>query len=74
MKIALIKAYKSADGCIWENENDAMQQNIDDCIGHANIEHNDSYSTICNKIKLWMKNHPKDVRYILANVRKLDLE
>lgn len=68
MKITKVTAYKSNDGCIWETEQEAIQQNIDDCFGKAEISHADDYSVVKHKILCWMKEHPKDVKYVMANI------
>jgi len=77
MKIEIIKAYKSEDECIFEKEADAINQNINICID--NLEHccqtSDSdyiaEAIIYSDIKRWFRDHPKDVRYILANINKI---
>lgn len=71
MRVEQIKAYKSNDGCIWETEKEAVEQNIDECIGSTGIEHSDNYSAIVSKLKEWFRNHSKDVRYIQANIKKI---
>ncbi len=68
MKLTKVTAYKSNDGCIWETEKEAIQQNIDDCFGKTEITHADDYTTIKDKILNWMKEHLRDVKYILANI------
>jgi hypothetical protein len=73
MKITLIKAFRSNDGCIWESEKDAIQQNIDECFGKTNISTTDTYTAIKDKVLLWIHNNPKDVRYILNNIDKIDI-
>lgn len=71
MKVEIIKAYKSEDECIFEKEADAINQNINICID--NLEHccQTSDSDIYSDIKRWFRDHPKDVRYILANINKI---
>jgi hypothetical protein len=71
MKIKIIKAYKSDDGCIWESEQEAIDQNIDQCIdmlGHTCTNNN---SNIKADIKRWFRDNPKEIRYILANINKV---
>jgi len=74
MKVEQVRAFKSEDGCIWEKEEDAIDQNINDCFDKAGVNHDDGFTTIRLKIKTWMKDHPKDVKYILANIHKIDIE
>ena len=71
MKVQVIKAYKAEDDCIYENENEAISQNIDLCIENMNHSCNDSSSNIYMDVKKWFRDHPKDVRYILANIGKI---
>lgn len=71
MKVQVIKAYKSEDDCIYEEEKDAINQNIDICIEAMNHSCNDSNSSIYTDVKKWFRDHPKDVRYILANINKI---
>jgi hypothetical protein len=73
MNLEIIKAYKSNDGCIWETEKEAINQNICEVIDLTDIKNGDSYSTIRDKLKLWFKDHPKAIRYVLANINKIDL-
>lgn len=71
MNVTPIKAYKSNDGCIWETEQEAITQNIDECICSLGISYGDSYSTIKEKIHEWVRNNKKDIRYILKNIDKI---
>ena len=71
MKVQVIKAYKTEDDCIYENENEAISQNIDLCIENMGHSCNDSNSNIYTDVKKWFRDHPKDVRYILANIGKI---
>lgn len=68
MKVQVIKAYKSEDDCIYEDEVSAINHNIDLCIDNMNH----SNSSIYNDVKKWFRYHPKDVRYILANIKKIN--
>lgn len=71
MKVEVIKAYKSEDDNIYEYENDAINQNIDLCIENMGHDCGSGESSIYADVKKWFMNHPKDVRYILANVGKV---
>ena len=71
MKVEVIIAYKSEDDCIYENEKDAINQNIDLCIENMNHNCEGSNSSIYNDVKKWFRDYPKDVRYILANIGKI---
>jgi len=71
MKVEVIKAYKSEDGCIYENEAEATNENIDLCIQNMNHHCEGSNSNIYNDVKKWFRDRPKDVRYILANINKI---
>ena len=72
MKVQVIKAYKSEDDCIFEQEKDAINQNIDLCIENMNHNCEGSNSDIYNDVKRWFRDYPKDVRYILANIKKIN--
>jgi hypothetical protein len=71
MKVQVIKAYKSEDDCLFEEENDAINQNIDLCIERMEHRCEGSSSGIYTDIKKWFRDHPGDVRYILANIKKV---
>ena len=71
MKVQVIKAYKAEDDCIYENENDAISQNIDICIENMNHDCGSGGSSIYQDVKKWFRDRPKDVRYILANIDKI---
>jgi hypothetical protein len=71
MKVSVIKAFQSNDGCIWETEEEAVNQNIDECLDIMEISHGDSYGTIREKLKKWFKDHPSQVRYVRNNIHKL---
>jgi hypothetical protein len=71
MKVQKVQAFQSQDGCLWENEAEAIEQNINDCISTLNHNCGNSGGDIYDDIKKWFSNHPKDVRYILANIHKL---
>ena len=75
MNVQKITAFKSEDGAIWEKEAYAINNNIDDAI-RANLNcDSDSMSTsLIQSILAWFKNHPKDIKYIQAHVKKLDPE
>lgn len=71
MKVEQVKAFKSDDGCIWETEVEAIDQNIENCIVSLfEISREPSY----NDIKLWIKQNKVKVKYILNNVNKLNLD
>ena len=72
MKVQVIKAYKSEDDCIYEDEASAINQNIDLCVENLNHSCEGSNSSIYNDVKKWFRDHPKDVRYILANIKKIN--
>ena len=71
MKVQVIKAYKSEDDCIYEDEASAINQNIDLCVDNMNHNCEGSDSSLYNDVKKWFLNHPKDARYILANIGKI---
>lgn len=70
MKVTKITAYKSDDGSIWETESNAINDNINATINDT-FEHScdDSTGDIVNDVKKGVKNHPKEVRYILNNIK-----
>lgn len=71
MRVEQIKAYKSEDDCIFEQEADAINQNIDICIDRMEHRCEGSSSGIYNDVKKWFRDHPGDVRYILRNIKNI---
>jgi hypothetical protein len=51
MKVQVIKAYKSEDDCIYEDEASAINQNIDLCIEAMNHNCEGSNSSIYDDVK-----------------------
>jgi hypothetical protein len=72
MNVEEITAFKSEDGSIWENEADAIHSNIVDSINDR-LNHNceGSSNPISEDILKWFRDHPKDIKYIQTNIKKL---
>lgn len=70
LKVTPVKAFKSEDGCIWETEKEAIEHNIDESMPSLNSE---TYGGKLQEIKEWFKNNKHSVRYILANIDKIDV-
>jgi len=75
MNVTKITAYKSDDGSLWETESDAINDNINATINNT-FEHScdDSSGDIVNDVKKWIKSHPKEVRYLLANIKHAQID
>lgn len=69
MKTTKITAFKSNDDGLHETESEAINSNIIDCVNL--IEHNcdNSNGVLHDDIIDWFRNHPKEVRYVLANIK-----
>lgn len=75
MKVTKIVAFKSNDDSLWETESEAINDNINQLIDetlHHSCESSDS--DIVNDVKAWIKNYPKDVRYILNNIKHAQIQ
>lgn len=51
MKVQKVQAFQSQDGCLWENEAEAIEQNINDCISTLNHNCGNSGGDIYDDIK-----------------------
>lgn len=71
MKIEQIKAYKSNDGCIWETEKEALEQNIDQAIDDFVQLDSPHHANNRTALKEFFHQHKKQVKYILANIDKI---
>jgi hypothetical protein len=72
MKVDKITAYRDQNEGLHYDEKDAIEANIDICI--ENIGHSCSDSGgLYQEIKEWALNNPGDLRYILANIKKIDV-
>lgn len=72
MKVKKVIAWRSDDDCIWTTEEEAIDQNIDQCIERCDITNNMTYTDIKLSIRKWLKNHKSSVRYVLANIDKVN--
>ena len=71
MNVEKITAYKSQDGSIWEEEACAIHSNIEDIINN-NLDHNcEGSNSIRVDLLKWFRDHPKDIKYIQANIKNL---
>ena len=75
MKVTKINAFKANDGSLWEKESEAINDNINGVINQT-FDHSCENSTgdIINDVKKWVKNHPKEVRYLLANIKHAEID
>jgi hypothetical protein len=69
MKVTKTTAFKSEDGCLHETESQAINTNIIDCLNLIDHSCSDSQGDLHDDIIDWIRNHPKAVRYILANIK-----
>lgn len=74
MKVTKVNAFKSEDSSIWETEEEAIAQNIKDCICLLDHDCGEGSSNISYDIMIWFKENPKEVKYILANINKIDID
>lgn len=70
VKVTQVKAFKSENGCLWETEKEAIEQNIEEAMPQIN---SDTYLGRMQELKEWFKNNKHSVRYILANIDKIDV-
>jgi len=70
MKVTKIQAFKANDGSLWEKESEAIDDNINEVINDT-FDHTceGSSGNIVNDVKKWIRNYPKEVRYLLANIK-----
>lgn len=68
MKVEKVLAYKSSDGSIYLTEKEAVNDNITTLMANANV------IDLEIELKKWFKEKPKDIKYILANIDKIDVE
>jgi len=71
MKVEKITAYRSDDSCIWETEQEAIENNITDIFCLMNIDDKDTYGFRMEKLKNFFKEHKKEIKYVLANIDKI---
>lgn len=69
MKTTKVTAFIAQDECLYLTESDAINSNITNCINLIDHRCNDSSSSLCDDIIDWFRNHPKEVRYVLANIK-----
>mgnify|MGYP006921324533 CR=1 FL=1 len=74
MKVEKVNAFKSDDGCIWEFESDAIENNINNAIWDNMEWNNDNTNYRTPKLKKWFKENKAKVKYILANIDKINVE
>lgn len=74
MKVIKIQAFKANDGSLWEKESEAINDNINEIINET-LEHNceNSGSSLSNDVKAWIKNNPKEVKYIVSNIKYAEI-
>lgn len=72
MNVEKITAFRSDDQSIWEKEGDAINQNIEDIV-RDNLAHSceNNNGMLTQELLLWFRNHPKDIKYIQANIKNL---
>jgi hypothetical protein len=68
MKTTKVTAFKANDENLYETESDAINSNIIDCINLIDHSCSDSGS-LHDDIIDWFRNHPKEVRYVLTNIK-----
>lgn len=68
LKVKKVEAFRSEDGCIWETEKEAIDNNINNCIPSITY---DNYSKNKEKLLEWFRNEKHQVRYVLANIDKI---
>lgn len=75
MKVTKIQAFKANDGSLWEKESEAINDNINELISE-NLHHSceGSNSNIVNDVKAWIRDYPKEVRYILNNIKHAQID
>jgi hypothetical protein len=73
MKVDKITAYRDQNEGLHYDEKDAIEANIDICIENIGHSCNSSDSNFYKEIKEWALNNPGDLRYILANIKKIDV-
>lgn len=69
MKVIKTTAFISEDEGLWLTESEAINSNIIDCIGLIEHDCGSSSSSLREDIIDWFRNHPKAVRYVLANIK-----
>ena len=72
MKVTKTTAFIAEDECLYATETEAINSNIIDCINL--IDHDcggsgSGSSSLRDDIVDWFRNHPKAVRYVLANIK-----
>ena len=70
MKVEVIKAYKSEDGCIWETEKEAVVQNVENILDNHFIFTKDGGITK-QTLFTFLCNRKKELRYLLNNIVKV---
>ena len=69
MKTIKVTAFKANDENLYETESDAINPNITDCIDLIDHDCGSGSSSLHDDIIDWFRNHPKEVRYVLANIK-----
>ena len=72
MKVTKVNAFKADDGTIWENEEEAITRNITDVIDCINHNCERSETDLHDDVRQWFRNYPKEIRYILTNIDKIN--
>ena len=75
MKVTKITAFKANDGTLWEKESEAINDNINELI-NENLHHSceGSNSNLTNDVKTWIRDYPREVKYILANIKHAEID
>lgn len=74
MKVTKINAFKANDGSLWETESEAINDNINEIIDQT-LEHTceNSNSSLTNDVKKWIRDYPREVKYILSNIKHVEI-
>lgn len=64
-KITEVKAFKTANGCIWENKLDAVDDQINDILSTLSSEEYNNH----NKFAQWLVNNEKDILWVIKVVK-----
>lgn len=69
MKVTKTTAFIAQDECLYVTESDAINSNITDCIDLIDHDCGSGSSSLRDDIIDWFRNHPKEVKYVLANIK-----
>lgn len=69
MKITKTTAFIAEDECLYATESEAINSNITDCINLIDHNCNSDSGSLHDDIIEWFKDHPKEVRYVLTNIK-----